>query len=159
MDKKEKESILSELKDEFSKWKTEIGFKSSYEQIQEFFDIENFVLKEDHVPVKLGRAVAWKIVDVYSGWLNYFHGLIMPNTGYLVNMNESKMLDETMKKKVSSMMSEVLAITSLSSYIAVSKDKNAEKEFVDRAVDYWESKFKKEVSELMKKINEGWDKK
>ena len=73
------EELLEELKEKFEKTRKELGFKSNFDEINEIFFINDFILHEKFVSEFFSRQLCRRIVDTYNSWVGYLHGLMMPN--------------------------------------------------------------------------------
>ena len=108
-----KENILSELKISFDKCKKEIGFKTSFEEIEEIFYIKDCILKDKFIGEKFSRQLCKHITELFISWNNYLHNLVFPNPGYIIGMMESKIFDDKEKKWISNLMSEAMVLVSM----------------------------------------------
>jgi len=154
----EKEALLKEIKTAFEAAKSELGFKSSFDEINDIFYINDSILNSGFVSEKFSRQICGRIVDTYMSWLNYLQGLIFPNAGSIVSLSESKLIDEKDKKEISKMISEIMSIITTNSVVVITKDKNLEANFIDEAVSYWKKSFRPRVTGIIHKVNEGWKK-
>lgn len=154
-----KESILKELKEKFEETKKDLGFKADFETLDERFFIKDSVLGAGFVSENFSRQLCSRIVETYNNWINYLHSLIMPNPGFLINLHESKMVDESDRKDITKLMSRVLAFTSMNSVIGLVKDKGKEARFIDESVRFWDEEFKPVAETIVKKINGKWNEK
>ena len=93
----EKVQLLKEFRWDFDKMKTELGFKSSFDDLNNIFFIDDFVLKTEFVSNRLSRQICSRIVETYMNWNNYLHSLIITNPQNMINVTESKIL--MMKKE------------------------------------------------------------
>ena len=94
-----KKEILAELKEKFENEKKRLGFKSSFDEVDKAFFIEDAVLQNGFVSETFSRQMCHRIVDTFSSWNNYMHSLIMPNPSHMINMTEAKAVDDEMKKE------------------------------------------------------------
>lgn len=154
----DKESLLKETREKFDSVKNELGFKSTFEEINDTFYINDYVLSLGFVSERFSRQICGRIVENYMSWLNYLQGLVFPNAGNIVNLNESKLLNDTEKKEIGNMLSEIMALVTTNSVISITKDKELEAKFIDDAVNYWNKSFKSRATNIIKKINDGWKK-
>jgi len=154
-----KKELLEELEEKFKIIKEELGFKSGLEEINSIFFIKDAILNAGFVSESFSRQLCSRIVETYVSWNNYLHSLIVPNPGYLLNMNESKMFDEEERRKIMKLVGESMALISMNQTIGLTKDKKEEGEFIDNAVRFWKKTFKPELIKITKKINSGWKEK
>ena len=152
----ENEELLQELKENFQKMKTELGFKSTFEEIDKIFFIKDNILGEKFVSGSLSRQICSRMAALYSNWSGYLHSLLMPNPQNILNFNESKLFDHEEKKGISNLISVGMEIMSRNSLIGLTKDKAEEAKFIDDAVKVWNTKFEKGLIKIMQKVNSAW---
>jgi len=154
-----KTELMKELEKKFAAMQKELGFKSSFEDIDNIFFIKDSILSAGFVSDKLSRQVCSRIVDTYMSWTSYLHNLVLPNPQNMININESKMFDEREKKSIIELVTQITELTSRHTLIGITKDKKEEAKFIDNAVNFWNNTFKPKLTEVMKKVNSGWAKK
>lgn len=154
----ERDKLLDDLMEKFNEAKKELGFKSSFEDINGIFHISDYVLGANFVSERFSRQMCARIVDTYMSWLNYFQGLIFPNTGSVVSLSENKILNESDKKELSKIINEIMELVTRNSIIGLTKNKNEEAKFIDDSVNYWNGFFRAKVIDIMQKIHDGWKK-
>ncbi len=154
-----KQELLKELKEKFDETKQELGFKATFEELNEIFYIKDSVLDVSFVSENFSRQLCARIVDTYMNWNNYLHNLIMPNPQSMINMHESKMIsDDDGRKDIIKLITQTMAFVSTNTKIGLIKDKKEEGDFIDKSVRFWNEKFKQKVSEIITKICDGWKK-
>ena len=142
----------------FEQAKQELGFKSSFEEIDEIFFIKNAVLDVDFVADRFSRQLCSRIVETYMNWNNYLHSLVMPNPQSMINMHESKMFSEAeMRKKIMDLITKAMALVSTNTKIGLTRDKKDEAGFIDEAVRFWNEDFKPEIVKIIEKVNSDWN--
>ena len=156
MNKKDKQELLEELEEKFEKAKSEIGFKASFDEVERIFFINDAILKSGFVSESFSRQLCSRMVETYHSWLSYYHGLVMPNPQNIINLNESKFLDQEDKKGIMNMMSKIISLTDRNNLIGLTKDKKEEAKFIDDAVEFWNSEFEAFSIKVMQKIVDGW---
>jgi hypothetical protein len=154
-----KAEILNELKEKFAKMKADVGFKASFEELDEIFFLKDAVLGAGFVSETLSRQVCARIAEDYNLWMNYLHGVIFTNPGNLIAMTESKILGEAGRKSASGLLSKMASLISTNMLIGVTKDKKMEAEFIDGSVEFWNKTFKPEITRLLEQLNKGWKEK
>lgn len=152
----EKKELIKELEEKFKKIKSELKIKSSLEDIDRIFFVKDNVLKENFISEKLSRQICYRIVETYMGWNDYLHSLIMPNPQNILNMGESKIFNQEEKKEIIKLMKKIMEISSKNILIGLTRDQTKEAEFIDYAVNFWETEFKNKLIKIMKKINKEW---
>ena len=151
--------LLKQLKTEFDIMKKELGFKSSFKDIDEIFFFKDMVLKEGFVSQHLSRMMCRRIVDTYGSWLNYLHGIVVPNPNYMIALSESQAFSDEEKNELISLMNKIMALISINQYVGITKNKKKESEFIDESVKFWKKTMKLELKKITKKINDMWKEK
>ncbi len=154
----DKEDLLKETREKFDKAKKELGFKSTFEDINEVFHIDDYILSVGFASERFSRQMCSRMVDTYMSWLNYLQGLLFPNAGSIVSLSENKLMYEADKKDAGKMLSEIMAVITTNSVLVIKPDKAMESKFIDEAVNYWNKSFKARATILIQKINDGWRK-
>ena len=151
-----KKELLDELKETFQKTKKDIGFNSDFEEINNIFYLEPYILREGFVSPRFSTQLRSKIIEVYNSWLNYLHSLIMPNQTSMISMMESKTLDDKERKNVGELIKRVMIIISKNSLINLKGNKKEEAEFIDYCVNFWVKEFNPSLILIMEKIDKEW---
>jgi hypothetical protein len=153
------EQLICELHDGFAKVKNELGLKCSFNELDSVFFIEDAILQIGFVSKNaLSRQICGRIVETFMGWNHYLHNLIMPGSQDMIQMNESKMLNETDRKMAGKMIGNAMRFVSENMLNGLTKDKKAESEFIDGALDFWNEDYKGSLIAFMQKIHSGWKK-
>ncbi len=154
---KDKNLLLKELDEKFNLIKNELGFKSSFEDIDRIFFVRDFVLHDGFVSEDFSRQLCSQIMNTYLSWANYLHGLVMPNPSYIIGTTEMKAVsDSESKNKIWGLIKGAMVFASTNSLIGLNKDKTAEARFIDEAVLHWNSKFKPEAIKILEKVCANW---
>ena len=153
----DKKKLLDELREKFSEVKKEIGFKSEFEELNNEFFLADSVFSVGFVSDNLLRQLSHRITDTFSSWSTYLHSLIMPNPGNFLNQTESKFFNsQEDKNKIWNILREIMYFSSLNSISILSKDKSKDREFIDGSLDFWKSRLKPQILEILYKVNSGW---
>jgi len=152
----EKTQLLKEFKEDFEKMKKELKFKSNFDDLNNIFFIDDFVLKTEFVSNRLSRQICSRIVETYMNWNNYLHSLIIANPQNMINVTESKVFNDEERLDIRKLMTKAMALVSTNTLIGLTKDKKAESKFIDDSVSFWVSEFGIKVEEIMKKVNDEW---
>ncbi len=152
----EKAQLLDELKERFAIMKAELGFKSSLEDLNNIFFLDDFVIKTEFVSNRLSRQICSRIVETYMNWNNYLHSLIIANPQNMINVTESKVFNDEERVEIRKLMTKAMALVSTNTLVGLTKDRKAESKFIDDSVSFWVSEFGVKVEEIMRKVNDGW---
>lgn len=148
------QQLLQELEEKFSAMKQEIGFSASFSELDDTFFISDAILRDKFVSKRLSRQVCHRIVELFSSWNEYLHSLIMPNPQNMLNMSESKLFNAQEKKEIMELMKQSMEISSRNSVLGLQKAQ--EGQFIDDALALWNHTFKDKLTQIMKKVNQGW---
>ena len=152
----EQEKLIEKFEKDFEEMKKELGFKATLKEIDEIFFIKDFVLRSGFVSESLSRQVAAGIRDLLGGWYNYFHTIIMPNPGSMLNMTESQAFSDEEKHDLVIFTNKIMALTTDNTINGLSKNKAAEAKFIDDSVEFWNKELKPKAQEIMKKVKSNW---
>jgi len=126
----EKAELLNELETKFKEIKEELGFKSTLEEINEIFFIQDHIIEKGYVSEQFSRQLCSRIVDLYVGWCGYLHNLVMPNPSSMIGISESQYFDDDKKQEITNTLTRIMALTSKNILIGVTKDKSEEAKFI-----------------------------
>jgi len=152
----ETEKLIKELEEKFNKAKKELKFNASLTALDKSFFIKDAILKDGFVSERVSRQICFRVVEVFAGWNEYLHSLIMPNPQNMLNMGESKIFSQEEKKEITELMKKIMEISSRNSLIALKQD--GEGNLIDDAFNLWENEFKIKLIGIMSKINKEWAK-
>ena len=150
--------LMNEVREKFDLMKKELGFKTSFEELDDIFFISDSILNNGFVSKAFSRQVCSRIVELYMGWNNYLHNLVMPAPHYMIQMQEHKMMNDVDKKEIWKLIGEAMAFVSKNALVGLNKDKKAEAAFIDGAVALWKTSFKPRLERLAGKVVDGWSK-
>ncbi len=152
-----KKELLKELRESFKEMKKELGFETSFEELNKIFFFEDFILQAGFVSPNLSRMISSRIVDTFNSWTGRVHSWVVPNPSSMINISESHLFSEEEKKELTKLMNRFMALTSRNSINGLEQDKTEEKRFMDDAVRIW-NENKGSLLKYEKKINDFWGK-
>jgi hypothetical protein len=152
----EKEKLLKDFESEFEEKKKKFKIKVSLEEIDQIFLIRDLILHIGFIGNNLLWQIGSRIAEVYGGWNNYLHSLIMPNPQNLINMNESKIFNPNEKKSITNLISLIASFTSKGQLVNLKRDEKEYGKFIDEGVTLWKEKVLKELIKIAEKINREW---
>ena len=153
----ENKDLLKVLDEKYKEARAELGFKSSFQELNEIFYIQDSVLKDRYVSPRFSRQLCRRIAETYTSWINYFQGLLMPNPANLTLIAESKNLNEQDREELSLLISKTVALLVRNSIAGLNKDKEEEAKFIDDAVAFWNTTFKPGLIKILQKSKSEWD--
>jgi len=149
------DDIIEEFKSKFSEMKKDLGFKVSYEELEEIFFFEDYILGSKYVSTKLSRALSARMRDLFNSWSSGFHALLIPSPYSMIQMGDSESLNDDDKKEVTRIMREFTAHVMKNSGIGIRKDKKKEAQYFDDSVALW-NRNKEKIAEIQDKIAAHW---
>ena len=148
-----KKELLMEFEEKFETIKKELKFKTNLEELDSIFFLKDYVLEKEYVSEKLSRMVCGRIMELYGSWINYLHGLVMPNPNYLPGVTESQMFED--KDEIMKMLEKIMALVSMNTLVGLTKDKKLESKFIDDSVQLWRE-INPELVKMLKKVHHTW---
>ncbi|MFC1723384.1 hypothetical protein ACFL0V_04545 [Nanoarchaeota archaeon] len=152
------ENLGEQLQKAFTKIKDEMGFRSTFREIDEIFYIEDHVQQVKFVSSDFSRQLCHRMLETYLGWSNVLHGWVMPVPHSMFSVTEGQMFDDEQKKEMMKFMHEILEMKTRNHVVGVAKDKAEEAKLIDELVVYWAKTFKPKLLEYLKIVDEGWKK-
>jgi len=153
----ENDDTIKELTEKFNKTQQELGFKATFEELEDLFFIKDSILKDGFVSEKFSRQLTHRMLDTYASWITSLHNLIMPNPQDLISLTECKKLTSEEKTKASDLIGLAMNLIRKNSIIGLTKDKIAEGKLIDEIFQTWKNKFEPGILELEKKIQTAWE--
>jgi len=151
------ENLMKELEKSFEECKSNLGFKSSFEEIDSVFFLKDAVLSSGFVSETFSRQLCSRMVDTFNSWHGYLNGLLMPNQNYFAGQTECKLFNNNEdKKEIWRLIKKTMQISSRHSLIGINKDKEMERDFIDDCVGIWKNDFSLSLTKILKKVNDGW---
>lgn len=156
----EKKHLIKEMKEEFEKIQKELGFKTTFEELDSAFKLQDSICSTEFVSQTFSRQLCSRILDNYMHWYSYLNGLLMPPQGHLASQTEANLFGERKEKElIWDLIKKIMIFSSEHSLIGFTKDKVLEAKFIDESFAYWKTVFSPELIRILEKVNEGWQKK
>lgn len=153
----EKEKLIKELKEQFDLTKKRLGFKTTYEKINDFTYIEDAILSQGYVSNRFSRQMINRIVETYYSWINELYNWASPSPYNMIVVSEAKKISEAEKKEVILMIDQIMYFFRKNKRIAfeglIEKE---EGKFVDELIDFGYDKFMPFMFKYTKKFELGW---
>ncbi len=157
MIKMSSEELLQEFETQFVLMKKELGFKSTLEQLDEVFYLNDSILQAGFISPKLSRMICGRIRDSFGLWIQQLHGWLVPNPYSMIGISESQAFNDKEKEEITEVMKKFMAFTSENVLIGLTKDKKKEAEYIDNALKIWKENASTLVS-YAEKVNSYWKK-
>lgn len=145
------ENLKVNLKTAFDKWKCELNFKSSFEELEEIFFIQDYILASGFVSSKVNRMICGRIRDTFNSWIQQIHSWLLPSPYSIISTSESQLFNDEEKKELNTLLEDFMSIVSLNVEVGLTKNKQKESEYVDSSLMVWRKqlpiliKFSKKV--------------
>ena len=152
----DKQKLMQEFETSFQKMKRELGFKASFEELEEVFYLKDGILKAGFVSDHLSRQVCSRITELYLSWINHLHSLLIPNGGNMISSSEMKTLNDEDRKKMWSIIVAGMELVDRNALIGLEKNKAEEGKFIDDSLNLWNSSVNKELKTIFKKLQGAW---
>jgi len=148
--------LRKEYETKFAAMKKSLNLKSTIKDFDEIFFVNDFIEKEGYVSNDLSRQLSKRISEMYISWLQYLHGLLVPNPQSLVNVFESQQFNDKERRDIQKIIDKVMVLTSKNSLVGLTKDKKQEREFMDESVSLWKKEVNPKLRTIMKKVHDKW---
>jgi len=148
----QKQNLLNELKEQFEATKDELGFKASFEDVEEIFFINDYILTVGFVSPRISRQITSRIVDTLIFWKNYLYGVIIPNPQDVVAMEDSQKFSEEEKDSIFKLIRDCLNLVYGNVTAGLKNDKLIESKFIDQAIIFWNERFCPEIVKTIEKV-------
>ena len=126
----------------------------SYEGLDKEFELLYF---QNVIEIKYPlRFVRRRILDKINWFLGFLQGLIQPNPGSLISLEESRFFTQEEKDKVVALIKKLIILQREGLLLDIDSDEKKDSEFIKEAFDKW-MKHKKEIFSINVKIKEGWE--
>jgi hypothetical protein len=152
---KDKKELLKELNEAFEKTKTELGFKSDFEKIDNEFFIKDAILDAGYVSDRFERQLCSRMVSTFYSWTGETHAWLIPPQGNIICHTEYKVLEDTDKKLIKKLTKKAMYFLRQDKINAFKKDKTSMGRLVDEMVLYKEE-FKKDILLILEKQRDNW---
>lgn len=148
--------LMNELEIAFEAMKKDLGFRASFEELEKMLFLRDFISKEGFVSSSLSRAVCHRMCDLYSGWMGYLHGLVVPAPHSMVSVTEAEAFNDDERNRIMHLIAETMVLISKNTVIGMTKDKIEEAKFIDEGLRFWNASFEPKMKEITQKANQHW---
>ena len=152
-----KKELLDELQVKFEETKEQLGFNSTFEEIESIYYIKDFVLTSGFLSERFDRMLCARIRDTLHSWISHFHSVIMPNPSSIFNMTENSAFNDDERKEIDLLMHKFMAFVSKNIVIGINNKVKEQGEFIDEGVKIWKDNLPA-LNKFSVKIQENWEK-
>ena len=153
-----KEELLKELRKQFDLTKKRLGFKASFEEINEMSYIEDMVLSQGFVSNQFSRQMINRMVETFYSWLGEIYAWVCPQPLDIIHLFESKKLSQEEKKEFLMMIDKIMHLVRKNKRIAfkglIKKEEGA---FVDELVEFDKKYFNPFMLKYHEKFEKAWE--
>ncbi|MFW6014358.1 MAG: hypothetical protein ACOCZQ_00280 [Nanoarchaeota archaeon] len=151
--------LKKQLEEEFEKTKKELVLKTELDELDKIFYIRDNIEQVGFISNNFSRQLCGRMCDTFNSWVNYFHGIIMPNPHNMISNTESQLFSEEEKQEIIKVMNKILSHTSQNVLAGLKKDKHKEAEFIDNSLELWNSTVQPKLVFIMERVNNYWKEK
>ncbi len=155
MNNETKKQLLEELKEKFKQTKEKLGFKSTFEEVNEICYLEDAALSAGFVSEQFSRQMINRLVETYYSWVPPMHSWIMPPQYDLIYLKENKQITEQEREEMKDLIKQIMYLVRKNKSIAFNNLKG-EGEFVDELVEFDKKIFHKTLYKFNKKFEDYW---
>ena len=153
----DKKKLEKELEEEFKKFQKELGFKTTFEELEEEFSIKDHIYDVGYIRENFAMQMSMNIVDFFRNWMGYLNGLLMPNASFIPNQNEAKLFSsEKDKKEIWEILKIMMIYSNMYSLMFLKKDKKMQADFIDGAYKDWKNVVRPFIGKAMQRTYDGW---
>ncbi|RMD45990.1 hypothetical protein D6829_00690 [Candidatus Pacearchaeota archaeon] len=155
----EQEELLDSLKKEFEKTKKRLGFSATYEEIENYFFIEDMVLSQKAVSRRFSRQMANWIIEGINSWISQLYSWVYPAPTDAIHLHESKSIKKEEREEIIKIIDYLMYFTRKNKKIAFCMGKEQDRmegEFIDEVLDFYRGKFLKFIKKYLSKFENFW---
>lgn len=152
----EQEQLQKKLKAKYETLRSEKGYDHSFEELDEIFFIQDYVLNSGYISPQLNRMIASRIEDTFNSWVNKLHSWVIPNPKSLVQRSESNAFTDEEKQKMKDIISAFKHHSYTNRIAGVAKDEEKDKAFINKSVELW-NKHKDDLQQFLAKSKDHWE--
>lgn len=154
----DKEFLMKEFDKKFSELKLDLGFRVSFEELENEFFLRDAILEAGYVKENFKSQVASRIIEYFRNWAAYLNNLLTPQPVY-VNQLESKIFSsEKDKKEIWEMIKVCMKFSSMYSSMFLNRDKVMQKEFFDSSYEIWVNFIRPKMGKIIERVYRAWEK-
>lgn len=149
--------LLEQAKKEYAEMQKKYNITASFDEIDKIFFISDAILRENFVSTRLPFMISKRIVDTFSSWNNYMHKLLIPNPGYIPDVEENKVLTDEDKELLQKLIAKTMYIISVNTNCIISLTDPSE--IIDESVAIWNQELSPGMGNITQKIKTMWKEK
>ena len=143
-----------DLRNAYEKYQKKYGLPK-YDELDDEFELLYFQkIEEIKFPLRFIRR---RIIDKFNAFIHFLHGILQPNTGSLISLEESKFFSDKEKDEIGKLVKEMIKFERKSVLLDVESNEKKDADFITEGLNKWKD-LKKKIFLYSKKMQEGWDK-
>ncbi|MFT4326345.1 MAG: hypothetical protein ACMXYK_02490 [Candidatus Woesearchaeota archaeon] len=131
------------------------GLKATYEDLDTLANIEDFFMDKGRIGTKCSYHLCSRLCDVLGRWVELYHRFLLPNTGSLIAIEESKLFNDTDKEVITDLLYKMMYLISANTKLAINPNKEDEIKLIDAIIEFWKNN-KAIINEHVNRINTMW---
>lgn len=148
--------LMIELVARYAALKGEFGIRASFEDLDSAFSFHDAILSAGFVSPDLLRQLCARISDVLMNWNSYLHGLVMPDSHYLIQMHESGFLDQADKKAILALIARSMVFVNQNARLHAIPLSSQAASFIDEALVFWKDVYSPSLITFIDKLGSRW---
>lgn len=154
----EKEKLLIELRKKFDLTKARLGFKSTFEEINEMSYIEDMVLSQGYVSNQFSRQMINRMVETFYSWITEVYAWVYPQPMDIIHNLECKKISPEERKEFLQMISKIMHLVRKNKRIAFEGLlKKEEADFIDELVNFDKEHFNPFMLKYNSRFEKVWE--
>ena len=143
-----------DLRKEYDQYKKKYNLPR-YDELDDEFELLYFhAIEEIKFPLRFVRR---RIIDKFSGFIHFLHGILQPNTGSLISLQESRFFTDKEKDEIGKIIKEMIKFERKSILLDIEHDEKKDADFIIEGLKKWKI-IKKKIYSYAEKAEDGWSK-
>ncbi len=155
MDETELVKIMTQKFDEFTK---NHSLTFSLDEFDKEFGLKKIIFQRQYID-DIESTLGESITNTYISWHNYLHGLLIPNSRNLSNVEESNLFSEEEKQNIMELVTKSLEFSSENALLSLQNEEEKLVDFYNRAYTFYVQKYKPKLVDIITKIHIHWKEK
>ena len=152
----EKQILLQELEEEFTKAKKKYAIQTTVEELQSLFLVKDQIMYERFVSETVLNQIRRRVGRFIFDFGGYLHGILVPNPQSLAQISESNFFSDEEKKKIMYFYTRIVKKSAKTLAIGFMPNQQKEAKMIDELVLFWKEIIP-EVKVVAEKIELCWE--
>lgn len=146
--------LLEELKKSFAAWRAKAKFHASFEELDEVFFLQDYILGAGFVSPRVNRMVCARMRDTVNSWIQKIHSWLVPSPYSLIDTSEHQLFSEEEQEELKRILHDFMAVVTLSVEVGLTKEKEAA--YVDTTLATWR-KHRPQLARFVTRVRAFWE--